>query len=349
MLRRQLLQHLRAGGVARAGLLRRGQAHALKQHLAQLLGGIEVDPLPRQLRDLVNQAGDGRVEGHAQLAQRIRVHQEALLLHVPQHEGQRHLDVPEHAVQVARTHLFLLLRGKAVNRLRRADRKARNSLVLAQCVRFKGATLGTEHVGRQHHVESRLPQRLRRHRQRLHVPHVHPRRAPQQRQRRLHGLRIADSRRQQVAAQRQRKVHPRRGQAQLRAQMQRRPGKFLRALALRAQLVQALQVLHLRPGSLLHRFRLHCVGAELRSHLGQLLCGHVHAQLLQAGDATRQLAQPPAVEVHLHGCVAHDLGQAAAHAGLLRPAQQLLPQLALLLGLRVRQRLLQTAVGLDQL
>ena len=202
MLRRQLLQHLRAGGVARAGLLRRGQTHALEQHLAQLLRGIEVDPLPRQLRDFVDQAGDGRIEGHTQLPQRVRVHQEALPLHVPQHEGQRHFDVPEHAVQVARAQLLVLLHGKAVNRLRRTDCKARNALILAQRVRCKGPALGAEHVGRQHHVEGRPLQRIRRQRQRLYIPQLHTRRALQQWQRRLHGLRVADPRRQQVAAQR---------------------------------------------------------------------------------------------------------------------------------------------------
>ena len=130
--------------------------------------------------------------------------------------------------------------------------------------------------------------------------------------------------------------------------MQRRPVQRLRALAARAQLVKALQALHLRFGSLLHRSQLHRVGTELRSNLAQLLRGHVHAQLLQPGYAARKLAQPPAIEVHLHGGAAHDLGQAAAHARLLRTGQQLLPQLALLLRLGVRQRLLQTAVGLDQ-
>ena len=281
----QLLQHLRAGGVARAGLLGCGQAHALEQHLSQLLGRIEVDSLPRQLGDLVDQAGDGSVEGHAQRSQCVRVHQEALPLHVPQHEGQRHLDVPEHAVQIARAHLLRLLNGKAVNRLRRTGCKAGNALVLAQRIRRKGAPLGTEHVGRQHHVEGRLLQSLRRQRKRLHVPHIHPHRALQQRHRRLHGLRVGYARRQQVAAQRQRQVHLRCGQTQLRAQMQRRPVKRLRTLALRAQFGQALQALHPGPRCILHRFRLRRVGAELRGHLGQLLRGHVHAQLLQPGDA----------------------------------------------------------------
>ena len=45
----ELLQHLGGGGVARFGLLHRGNAHVLKEELAQLLGRVDVE-LPPECR-----------------------------------------------------------------------------------------------------------------------------------------------------------------------------------------------------------------------------------------------------------------------------------------------------------
>ena len=86
---RQLLQHLGVGGNL---LLRRGDAQLAEQQFTQLLWGIEVDPRPCHFSDLIGQALDLRPERDAQLPEYVRVHQEALVLHAPQHVGQRKLD-----------------------------------------------------------------------------------------------------------------------------------------------------------------------------------------------------------------------------------------------------------------
>ena len=75
------------------GLFHRGQAQALEEDLPQLLGGVEVELLPRHGPDLLLEHIDAGLQGLAEAGQGVLVHQDAGLLHLRQHgaEGELHL------------------------------------------------------------------------------------------------------------------------------------------------------------------------------------------------------------------------------------------------------------------
>ena len=91
----ELVQHLRVGGVARLGLLHRGQAQLVKEDAAQLLGGVDVELLPGQLVDGGLHLVDALGEHLPELDQGPPVHQHPDLLHLGQHraQGEVHLVV----------------------------------------------------------------------------------------------------------------------------------------------------------------------------------------------------------------------------------------------------------------
>ena len=87
----ELVQHLGAGGVAPAGLLSGGQLELVEQHLAQLLGGVDVELQPRLLVDAPLGASDALGQRRSEALQRVPVHQNACTLHLGQHRAQGQL------------------------------------------------------------------------------------------------------------------------------------------------------------------------------------------------------------------------------------------------------------------
>ncbi|MNP58843.1 hypothetical protein D3C76_1537950 [compost metagenome] len=90
MLGAELLQHIGICGEAGFVLLHAngGQAQALKQHLPQLLGGIEIEGSACQLIDALNESLQLGREFRSQLLQVLRIGADALLLHNRQHTGE---------------------------------------------------------------------------------------------------------------------------------------------------------------------------------------------------------------------------------------------------------------------
>ena len=88
----QLVQHVGVGGIARLSLLHRGQAQLVEEDAAQLLGGVDVELLPRQVEDVFLHGLDAHGEHVPKLGQGFAVHQKALRLHLCQHgaQGQLH-------------------------------------------------------------------------------------------------------------------------------------------------------------------------------------------------------------------------------------------------------------------
>jgi hypothetical protein len=93
VLRGEALQHLGVRAVARLGALLHRQLQLVEQHLAQLLGGRQVEGAPGELEDLRLDGGLALLELGAQLGQRRRVHAHASALHVGQHPCERQLEV----------------------------------------------------------------------------------------------------------------------------------------------------------------------------------------------------------------------------------------------------------------
>ena len=106
----QSLQHLGGGGIpALAFLLRRGQAQLVKEHLAQLLGAVEVE-LTHARGGIDGGAAflDLAAEPGAQLAENALVHQKTHALHVEQHAGKRLFHIPKKRLQAARFQALFL-------------------------------------------------------------------------------------------------------------------------------------------------------------------------------------------------------------------------------------------------
>ena len=61
------------------------QAQLVKEDHAQLLGGVDIEFLPRQIIDLLLQLGSPRRQGLAKRGKRRRVHPAAGDLHIRQH------------------------------------------------------------------------------------------------------------------------------------------------------------------------------------------------------------------------------------------------------------------------
>ena len=92
--RRNGFQGLGIGAVAGLGLALGGQAQGFKQHLAQLLGAVQVEAgHPGQVVDLLAQGVHLAGEVRPQAVQHLGVHLEAQGLHVVQHAGEGQLDV----------------------------------------------------------------------------------------------------------------------------------------------------------------------------------------------------------------------------------------------------------------
>ncbi|MBP1633325.1 MAG: hypothetical protein H6Q11_1613, partial [Acidobacteria bacterium] len=90
-----LLQHRGIGrrGALR-GLLQHGQAQPVEEHLAQLLGGIDVERLPGRFVHPALQRGQTIAQVLPELAQVLPVHQDPRLLHAGEHPHQRQLHLP---------------------------------------------------------------------------------------------------------------------------------------------------------------------------------------------------------------------------------------------------------------
>ena len=91
----ELFQYLRVGGPAGFGFLPGGQSQPLKKHLAQLLGGVEIEVPACVAEDLLLRLYDAGFQHLVKGVERVGVHPDALYLHLCQHcaEGQVHFIV----------------------------------------------------------------------------------------------------------------------------------------------------------------------------------------------------------------------------------------------------------------
>ena len=85
----ELFQHVGVGGPAGFGFLAVGQLEILKEHLAQLLGGVDVEGSPGGVIDPLLQPADGAGKALTEVRQCLGVHQKAPLLHPGQHRAER--------------------------------------------------------------------------------------------------------------------------------------------------------------------------------------------------------------------------------------------------------------------
>ena len=93
VLMRELLEHGRVGGVAALVLLEGLQAQHLEQNARELLGGIEVELLPRHVEYASAQFVELGLRGCAQLGQTVAVHRGTRALHDGEHGHERQVDV----------------------------------------------------------------------------------------------------------------------------------------------------------------------------------------------------------------------------------------------------------------
>ena len=117
MLVRKLFQHVHIGRIPGLGLFLRRQAELVKQHLAQLAGGVDVELAARVLVDLADQHLDTRVQLVAKGAQLIRRDRTARDLHLRKDAQERQLDL---VIQLAHAELLDLVRSFGVDRAHRA-------------------------------------------------------------------------------------------------------------------------------------------------------------------------------------------------------------------------------------
>ena len=95
----EVLQHGRVGGVARLGALGSGQPQLVEQHIRQLLGGVEREPVPDCVEHLLLQAAETLAQVFGHLPQLIDVQIDAVALHPDQHRNQGYLHAREHLRQ----------------------------------------------------------------------------------------------------------------------------------------------------------------------------------------------------------------------------------------------------------
>ena len=176
----ELLQGFRVGGIAALGLLLCRQAERAKEHVAQLLGAVEVKGRrAAQIKDLRAQRGDLRAVCFAQALKLRAIHKEALALHGVERMQQRQLDIA-----VERVHLLRFERG-AVLKVLVVERGG-------VCRRVVFARLRGEEIGHQLHVVNRggdgdIPLRQLRH-QPLAAKEHEAAAAAKERRERLRGL-----------------------------------------------------------------------------------------------------------------------------------------------------------------
>ena len=91
MLAPEFLQHVGVGAPAGLGLFPGRQPQLVKEDLAELLRGLDVELPPRVPPDALLQAGDVLVEALAEVIERFAVYQKARVLHVGKHTAERQL------------------------------------------------------------------------------------------------------------------------------------------------------------------------------------------------------------------------------------------------------------------
>ena len=107
MLVAQLLQHVGVGAPAGLGLFPGGQHQLFEQHGPQLLGGQDVELLPRLFPDTLLQRVDGVGHTVSKLSQRGFVHFKPLVLHLRQHGAEGQLDLIKQLLHAEGQQLFL--------------------------------------------------------------------------------------------------------------------------------------------------------------------------------------------------------------------------------------------------
>ena len=115
---RDTLKHLNVGGIACFCLFRSLQAEFLEQHLAQLLGTVDVELAVRVMINLLGQVADTHIQLVTEGTQLIRLDRTARRFHLSQHAQERQLDF---VVQLSHAELLNPVSRLGVNGAQRTD------------------------------------------------------------------------------------------------------------------------------------------------------------------------------------------------------------------------------------
>jgi len=115
---RDTLKHLNVGGIACFCLFRSVQAEFLEQHLAQLLGTVDVELAVRVMINLLGQVADTHVQLVTEGTQLVRLDRTARRFHLSQHAQERQLDF---IVQLSHAELLDPVSRLGVNGAQRTD------------------------------------------------------------------------------------------------------------------------------------------------------------------------------------------------------------------------------------
>ena len=107
----QLFQHVRVGAPTGLGLFPGGQHQLVKEHLPQLLGGVDVEFMARLVPDALLQRGDPGVQALPEIIQGLPVYKEAGFLHLRQHLAEGQLNG---GIQLLHAQLFQLFLQRLV-------------------------------------------------------------------------------------------------------------------------------------------------------------------------------------------------------------------------------------------
>ena len=107
MLFRQLFQHVRSGGIAGLGLLSARKLHFPEQNLAQLLGRIDVERLPRLFVNALFQLSDPLHQRIPIVLQSLRIRPDPFHFHIVKHPGEWHLNFRKQLLHIGLLQLLL--------------------------------------------------------------------------------------------------------------------------------------------------------------------------------------------------------------------------------------------------
>ena len=155
----QLLQHLGIGGIAALGLFLCRQLQLPEQHLAQLLGGIDIKLPARKGVDFLLQSSSQIVQIDAEFPQSLAVDAKARQFHRGKHLAERLLHLPQQLLLGVRFQLPLQHRGKLAQPhalphqrqqlLRRLRRRKGKPLLCQLALHGVIAGVGVQQVARQ--------------------------------------------------------------------------------------------------------------------------------------------------------------------------------------------------------
>ena len=147
----ELLQHVGVGAPAGLGLFPGRQPQLVKEDLAELLRGLDVELPPRVPPDALLQAGDVLVEALAEVIERFAVYQKARVLHVGKHTAERQLRRFIEREHFPLFHLLLQRRCKLPHGLRPGQLLP--EIAHGQALRRVVAAGGVEQIARERRIK----------------------------------------------------------------------------------------------------------------------------------------------------------------------------------------------------